>query len=246
MGVCIEIEASHHLWTLQSQALCTDTDSIYFAKYFLIELPRSKYPLTVRNSLFWAGLQSNWDAFSCLFSHIAKDILRYIRRRFPWFHHLSWLWLFPLPQNGSVSLLPSPTTPATLSWFPLVVKQVHFNHRTRSFSASSVSLCLEMYICLFHLKMWCTLHAINMSPERPFLATFSNFGFLNNTPFPWDIYLFNVQAIIDASLTMALPVFIGHSTFHMEILIKANAYNFLLFSRLCSYHLTHLIFETIL
>lgn len=229
LGLRIQCGSVYRNWSLSTPVDPTKPSPMhrYWQYLFCQAFPyrASKKQISPHSKKFsvlrWSAVKLG--CISCLFSHIAKDILRYIRRRFRWFYHLSWLWLFPLPQKGSVSLLPSPTTPATLSWFPLVDKQVHFNHRTRSFSASSVSLCLEMYICLFHLKMWCTLHAINISPERPFLATFSNFGFLNNTPFPWDIYLFNVQAIIDASLTMALPVFIGHSTFHMEILIKANA-----------------------
>ena len=60
MGVHIGIEASHRLWTLQSQALCTDTDNIYFAKNFLIEFPRSKYPLHSKrySALGWSAVKS--------------------------------------------------------------------------------------------------------------------------------------------------------------------------------------------
>ena len=60
MGVHIGIEASHCLWTLQSQALCTDADSIYFAKNFLIEFPRSKYSLHSKkySALGWSAVKS--------------------------------------------------------------------------------------------------------------------------------------------------------------------------------------------
>ena len=147
MGVCIGIEASHRLWTLQRQALCIDTDSIYFAKHFLIELPRSKYPLySKKYSTLGRSAVKLGYIFLFILPH-CKGYPEVYKKKIPMVY-LSWLWLFPSLQNRSVSFLPSPTTPATLSWFPLVEKQVHFNHRAHSFSASSVSLCLEIYICL--------------------------------------------------------------------------------------------------